>query len=117
MPLVPVGTDHAAKMKPSIEQYDSLPLCALVGFFLSHENLYLFSQQAANRGTPPRCQDFGFANRLLGQANCKILFDHTECPRILRVTRNIRAVKIITAKLLLGIGMVILSWLKKSAKY
>jgi hypothetical protein len=63
-------------MKALVEQHHGLPVSPLVSLIVPNQNLDLLGQQAADGRTPPRCQYFGFPNRLLRKADCKILLGH-----------------------------------------
>src|ERR1700756_1984042 len=76
MPLVSADANHTTQMEPLVEQRRGLALSSFVSFFLSDQNLNLFGQETANRGTTAGSKNLCLANGLRGKTNCNILLSH-----------------------------------------
>src|SRR5271163_4362414 len=94
MPFVSGSSNYTPQMKALIQQCGRLTPGTLVGFILPDQDFDLLREQTANRGTSARGQNFGLANDLLRQANCKILLSHKISSRNIRVAHILRVVNV-----------------------
>jgi hypothetical protein len=69
MQFVPADANHTAQMKALLKQSQSLSLGALIGFILTHKDLDLSGHQPADGAAATGGQDFGFPDRLPGEAD------------------------------------------------
>src|ERR1700722_17215297 len=96
MQFVPGGSNHAAEVETLVQERQCLALGAFVGLFLADENFNLAGKESADGGALLGGEDFGFPNRSAVKADGDVLLEavsrsHRITPRIIRVTRFVRA--------------------------
>jgi hypothetical protein len=73
MQFVPARSDGSAHVKAFVEKRPSLPLGAVVCFFVANEELDLLCKEATDRSFTSGSKNFGLLEHLPTQTYCDVL--------------------------------------------